>query len=125
MATFPDDLIAQLVDEGVGAAGVNLFISNRSSGPSQSKPYLLITETGGSGPLRVQNVPGDGYETPSAQILVRGVDYAAVRSMSELAYNALVKVSNQMLNGTWYIDIQGLQKFIDLGLDENSQVRIA
>jgi hypothetical protein len=124
MATFPEDLVAQLTAEGVGTPAVNIFISNRSA-PSGTSPYLLITETGGSGALPVQNIPGDGYETPSAQILVRGTNYVDTRLMSERAYNALVKVSNQMLNGTWYLGIQGLQKFIDLGLDENSQVRIA
>ena len=122
--SFPEDLVVQLAAEGVGTPAVDIFISNKSASPN-AKPYLLITETGGSGPIRTQNILGDSYETPSAQILARGADYTDVRLMSERAYNALVKVSNQMLNGTWYLDIQGLQKFIDLGLDENSHVRIA
>jgi hypothetical protein len=123
--SFPEDLVAQLVAEGVGTPAVNIFVSNLTATGRLPQPHLLITETGGSGPINTQNILGDSYETPSAQILARGADYADVRLMSERAYNALVKVSNQSLNGTWYLDIQGLQKFIDLGLDENSQVRIA
>jgi hypothetical protein len=125
MANFPEDLVAQLVLEGIGTSAVNIFVSNKSTSPKNPAPHLLITETGGSGSFRTQNAVGDAYENPSAQILARGANYADVRLMSERAYNAIVKVSNQMLNGTWYVEIRGLQKFIDLGLDENSHVRIA
>jgi len=122
--SFPEDLVACLAAAGVGTPAVDIFVSNKTA-TGKGLTHLLITETGGSGPLRTQNARGDSYETPSAQILARGADYVTVRDMSARAYNALVQVSNQQLNGTWYLDIQGLQKFIDLGLDENSQVRIA
>jgi hypothetical protein len=42
------------------------------------------------------------------------------------AYNTLVKVRNQTLNGTWYLEIRGLQSVpIDLGLDENGYARVS
>jgi hypothetical protein len=122
--TFPEDLVSQLVADKVGQAAVNIFVSTKTVAP-KGVTHIVIVETGGSGPLRTQNTPGDGYETPSAQILTRGKDYSAVRAMSTAAYNSLVKVRNQTLNGTWYVDIRGLQKFIDLGLDENSDVSVA
>lgn len=123
--TWPEDLMTQLAAEGVGTAAVNLFISSRAASPRSTAPMLIIFETGGTGSMLTQNSVGDAYEFPSAQILVRGADYAAVRAMADAAYDALTKVRNQMLNGTWYVSIRGLQKFIDMGLDENGHVRLA
>jgi L-asparaginase/Glu-tRNA(Gln) amidotransferase subunit D len=125
MATFPEDLIVQLVAEAVGTAAVNLHISSKSASPKTDAPNLFILETGGTSSLRTQDKQGDAYENPSAQILVRGKEYAVVRAMLSAAYDALVKVRNTTLNGTWYVEIRGLQKFIDLGLDENGHVRVA
>lgn len=125
MATWPEDLVTLLVNEGVGTAGVNIFISSQSSGPIKNESQLLITETGGSGATRVQNTAGDGYEHPSAQILVKGKSYVTARAMANAAYNALVKVRNETVNGTWYIEIRGLQRIIDIGLDENNHIRLA
>jgi len=132
MANWPEDLVAQLEAEGVGVAHTTIFISSKASSPKSSTilpqsavPQLFIMETGGSGSFRTQNDVGDAYENPSAQILVRGGTYSSARAMLVAAYNALVKVSNQTLNGTWYLDIRGMQKFIDLGPDENNYARIA
>ena len=125
MPTFPEDLVSKLVADGVVQSAVNIFVSTRGASPKGDAPHIVIIETGGSGAIRTQNAAGDGYETPSAQVLTRGKDYPAVRAMSAAAYDSLVKVRNQMLNGTWYVEIRGLQKFIDLGLDENSNVRVA
>jgi hypothetical protein len=122
--TFPEDLVTVLESEGVGTGAVDLFISSKTSLP-KDKTHLVIVETGGTGSLRTHNIPGDAYENPSAQILARSISYVEARSLLARAYNALVKVRNQRINGTWYVEIRGLQKFIDLGLDENSHVRIA
>jgi hypothetical protein len=122
--TFPDDLVAQLVAEGVGTPAVDIFVSNKAALP-RTTTHLVIVETGGTGSFRTQGTAGDAYENPSAQVLARGANYAEVRRLLARAYDALVKVRNQDLNGTWYVEIRGLQKFIDIGLDENANVRIA
>jgi hypothetical protein len=125
MSSFADDLVYRLVADRVAQAAVNLFVSTIAAAPKGSAPHILIIETGGSGSDRTQNAAGDAYENPSAQILTRGKDYIAVRAMSDAAYDSLVRVRNTTLNGTWYVEIRGLQKFIDLGLDENANVRVA
>lgn len=125
MADWPDDLMARLVAQGVGTAGVNMLISTKAAPPVGNAPQLLIIETGGTSSDYTQNLNGDAYENPGAQILVRGASFQAVRDMAEAAYAALTTVENQDLNGKWYLWIRGLQKFIDLGVDERGHIRLA
>jgi hypothetical protein len=115
---FEDDLIVRLVARGVGVYGTSIFVSSKAIIPDGAGPYLSITATGGAGPLRTQNaVATPAYQRPSAQLVARATTYAAAKTMARAAYDALVGVRNEAINGVYYREINPVQEPFDLGLD--------
>jgi hypothetical protein len=90
--TFIQEVIHLL--SGVGTYGTNIFIGPTAILPQGEGPFLVITETAGSPPGRWHNEVSNPYSRPSAQLAVRGVNYAVARAMALSAYAALIGVRN-------------------------------
>lgn len=112
----------------VVAAGLptgSVFLSSRAGIPTGDGPYLSIVETGGTSADRTHNRDDDGYERPGAQITARALTYISARTMLQTAYDAVMAIENENVNGTWYVEIRPIQKFIDLLPDESGRARVA
>ncbi len=124
-----DDLAARLVAQGVGALGVNIFLSSASIIPPGPGPYLTLSETGGVAPTRIQNKPNAAATVrPTVQVLVRagriaGIQeaYPAARTMSTSAYLALDSINGLTINGIVYVSVNVRQEPTDMGLDATGQ----
>jgi hypothetical protein len=122
-AVFLDEIAQWLVDHGVGVLGQNIFKSSSAVIPSGDGPYMTISETGGTAPVRVQN----GVrllQCPTAQILVVAKAHTASRDMSRAAYAALDGVFNTTVEGCFYTKITVRQEPTDMGLDELNRARV-
>ena len=119
-----DDLKTLCVDAGVSPK--DIILSSRGSVPtSNSDVFVSIVETGGLAPDRIQNVEGDAYENPTAQIVSRSKNYPEARELLTAIKDTVSVIENQEVNGTWYVKIRPLQSLIDLGLDRNGRARVA
>ncbi len=121
---FLDDLASRLVAAGVGTLGVNLFLSSTAVIPTGNGPYITLTETGGTSPVRTQNAAAAATQRPTAQIAVRGASYGAVRQKAKDAYYALDGTWNTVLNGVTYLSITARQEPTDIGLDEAGRATV-
>ena len=95
--TFLEEIANKLETAGVGTRNTSIFVSSSAVIPPGSGPYLSITETGGTGPLRIHNSASPAQQRPGAQIVARAGDYSTARTMARAAYDALVVVVNQTL----------------------------
>lgn len=121
-----DELAAKLVASGVGVLAKSIFIGSRTALPNGAGPYLTLIETGGYFPLRTHNsVSVPAYQRPTFQIMCRAATYPAARLMCQNAYDAFAGVRNELLSGTWYLEISPIQELMDMGLDENGRARVA
>jgi hypothetical protein len=114
---FLDEIAARLVSQGVGVLGSNIILGSRGKIPDGDGPYLSLTETGGSGPTRIQNQAGANTQRPTAQVAVRAKSYVVARTMAKAAYLALDGVFNTTLSGVLYHSITARQEPTDVGLD--------
>lgn len=125
---FLDEIGAYLAAQGVGTVGSNIILGSRGKIPTIKRntsgvvvegagPYLSLTETGGTSPLRVHNTVGAHVQRPSAQICVRATNYLTARTMAKAAYTALDGVFNTILSGVTYYSITAVQEPRDIGLD--------
>jgi hypothetical protein len=123
---FLDEIAAKLAAAGVGTVGVNIFLGSGAVIPPlpAAGPFMSITETGGSAPLRIQNVTGAHVQRPTAQIMVRAASYSAARAMAKAAYDALDGIWNTTLSGTFYQKITARQEPTDIGLEEGTTRRM-
>ena len=123
---FLDEIAAKLVAKGVGVSGTSIFVSSKAVIPTGNGPYLVLIETGGSGPARTQN--DTATQRPTAQISVRAVAYPTARTMLKAAYDALGGANglwNVMLSGTMYLSITARQEPTDIGLDGAGRPMVA
>lgn len=120
-----DDLKTIGVAAGIPTASI--FKSANAQIPAGAGPFTSLISTGGTGPERTQDKTGDAYRRPSAQIMARGDSYVDTVAQLQLFYNAITLVQNQLINGTWYVDIRPLQSdFIDLNPEEGTgRARVA
>jgi hypothetical protein len=116
---FLDEIAAYLATQGVGIVGSSIFLGSKAVIPSGSGPYMSLTETGGTAPTRIHNVPGAHTQRPTAQIMARGTSYKTTRAMIKAAYDALDGKFNTTIGGTFYQKITARQEPTDLGLDED------
>jgi hypothetical protein len=122
---FLDEIKDRLVAQGVGVYGSNIFLGSKAIIPTGVGPYLSLTETGGSAPTRIHNVPGAHTQRPTAQVLVRGANYLTTRTMSKAAYAALDGIFNTTLTGVFYQKVTARQEPTDIGLDGENRVMIS
>jgi hypothetical protein len=93
--TFIEELLRLLEGDGVGTRNVSLFATSKVALPDGSGPYLSIVETGGAGPLKMQDPPGPSEQRPTAKLSVHAATYVAARTMARAAYDALAPVRNE------------------------------
>lgn len=125
MADFLDDVVSRLVAAGIGTFGTNIFSGSKSVVPTGNGPYATLTETGGTGPTRIQNQSNAATQRPSAQILWRASTYKAARDKASASYVALDGIFNTTINGTKYVSITARQEPTDIGLDDTARPMIA
>ncbi len=116
--SFLVEMVDRLVARGVGTVGTNIFRSSQAAIPPGDGPYVLIIETGGAAPTRVQNSPLANTERPTAQITVRASKYENASTKAMQAYLALDGIFNTTLSGTFYQSVKARQGLTDLGLDD-------
>jgi hypothetical protein len=114
---FIDEIAVHLVGKGIGSLGTTIFTSSKAVIPAGDGPYLTITETGGSGPTRRQNISGAATQRPTAQIVVRALSYVVARAMAKAAYQALDGIWNETLSGAEYVSVVARQEPTDIGVD--------
>lgn len=121
-----DELGARLVAQGVGVLGTTIFSGSAAILPVGNGPYLVLVETGGSGPARTQN--DTATQRPTAQISARASTMAAARTKLKAAYDALGGANglwNISLSGTMYLSITARQEPTDIGLDGAGRAMVA
>jgi hypothetical protein len=97
-ATFLQELVAILVDAGVGVEDVSIFLTTKAVIPTGKGPYLSIRPTGGTGPLGTHNGGAAAYRRPGAQLVARASTWQAAEAMAHAAYSALVAIRNQAVS---------------------------
>lgn len=122
---FLDEIAARLVSQGVGVIGSSIILGSKGVVPVGDGPYILVTETGGSGPTRVHNQTTANTQRPSAQILVRAKSYLVARTKARDAYLALDGVFNTTLSGVLYHKIVAKQEPTDIGLDAQERPMVS
>lgn len=119
MTGFIYEIKDHLVAQGVGAYNTNIFISSKAAIPTGAGPYLVLTDTGGSGAARTQT---SAAERPSTQISVRATSSVDARVMMAAAYAALGGADglhNVTLGGIFYLSITCRQSNpVDIGSDD-------
>lgn len=117
--SFPDEVVARLVAQGVGTYGTDIFGSSGATVPAGDGPYLSLTETGGSGASGTHN--DTATENPTMQVLARARYAADARTLLKAAYDALGGANglhNVTLSGTFYLRIAARQGITDIGKDD-------
>lgn len=123
---FTDDLAVLIANAGVAVLNTTMFISSKAAIPPGVGPYLSIIDTGGSGVEYVQNQEAPAYELSSAQLVARAAATEDARVMARAAFDAVVSIVNEDVNGTWYLWIRPVQaKPYDIGLDLKDRLRYA
>jgi hypothetical protein len=120
--SFPSEIRDRLISQGIAAAKIG--ISSSFVVPATGE-YLVLTETGGTGPYHTHNsgaVPS--LVRPSMQLLARAATYVAAMTLARAAYTALL-LRDTTLSGTRYLLIEPLQEPFDLGLDANGRAQVA
>ena len=124
---FLQDLIYLIEQAGLGTYNVNLFKSSKSKPPPLPAPgpFITIIETGGAAPLGTHNSPNvPAYVRPSAQIVVRAIDYDVARNKAQAIYDMLFPIRNRVVNGTWWVSVRMVQEPFDLLPDEVGRPRV-
>lgn len=122
MAGFLEELRNELIANGVGSM-TTIFSRPSADIPSGAGPFWLLSETGGIGPVYVQNQPEPAYVRPSAQVMTVAATAANARLAIQQAYNALAKVNNKLLGATWYLQLRPDQEPFDFPLDAAGRPR--
>ena len=126
-STFVPDLIVLLEGAGLGLAyGTNLFEGSKVVLPDGVGPFVSIIRTGGLGAEGTHNstdVPA--YERPTAQLVVRALDYKAAEALADVIYALFYGIGNQKINGTWWRELNPRSEPFDLPPDEKGRPRFA
>lgn len=96
--TFLDEIVAVLVNAGVGVLNESIFASSKAGIPRGDGPVATIRALGGASPVGTHNDGAAAYVMPTAQVIVRGVSWQATNAMAQAAYTALVAVRNAALS---------------------------
>lgn len=120
-----DEIAAYLVAQGVGVIGSSIFKGSKALIPVGDGPYISLTETGGSAPLRVHNERGAHVQRPTVQVLVRAKSYIVARQKAKDVYVVLDGVFNTALSGVFYQSITARNDPTDIGLDSEERPMIS
>lgn len=128
---FLDEIAARLQQYGVGMIATDgsdtpytIYIGAASVIPKGGGPYMTLTETGGTAPVRVQNLPRGILQRPTAQVFVRATKMREARDMAKSAYDVLDGLFNTTVEGIFYVAITARQEPTDFGFDEQGRACI-
>jgi len=119
---FIEEIANLLVNQGVGIVNASILLGSRAQIPVGDGPFLTLTETGGTGAMRMHN---SSTERPTAQVYVRAKTPAYARAMIRAAYDALGGpdgLHNIELDGVTYLTLIPRQQPTDTGADEAGRV---
>ena len=125
---FLNDLVTQLTTESWGTLNSDIFTSTRTSIPVLASGFatLQLTATGGTDPINTHNdllLPA--YIRPTAQAMIRAGNAELAMTRAIAARNALYKIRNTTINGTWYQSVRLLGDLLDSGVDDRQQSRVS
>lgn len=122
---FLEEVISVLEEADIGRAYEDIFAGGDIKIPDGTGTITTIRETAGygHGGIRTQDVAGVAYEEPAGILVVRARTLDLARSKATAAYNALIRVENRVVLGTWYLYILDEQPPFDLGKDLAGRTR--
>lgn len=125
MSTFSEEIKAYLVAQGMPVASI--FRGSKAVIPTGAGPYLHLRDTGGAGPERTHNATTTAaYQRPNMQLVAIATDSSVAEAFARQAYDALIRVRNQSLSGTYYRELIMLQEPADaLGVDALSRAQFS
>lgn len=118
---FEEDVITKWVDAGIPTT--QCFWAQMSAIPAGDGPWSHLTSTGGTRGQKVQDVPGEAWEEPSAQCVATAKTPSLARARAKVMRNALIIVRNIFINGTWYMNITADQPPFDFPVDALGRAR--
>ena len=92
-----EELAAYLSAQGLGVLGTDMWLH---VSPNEPDEQMTIIEYAGDEPEFTQNDRGVDTENPRVQIAVRSEQPEVARLLAEQVYQALMKIRNELLNGT-------------------------
>ncbi len=121
---FLNEIATYLAANGVGVVATSIFVGRMPDAPDAC---CTLYEPPGLAPNHGFGVAGIQFETPSVQVVCRGVpdDYATPRALAATAWNALSEVQGEALSGTNYNMITPRQSPFEMKRDERGRVHIA
>ncbi len=116
-----EDIGTFLEGQGFGTQATDLFIGDL---PQDAPDAVVgVHETSGLAPLYVHGIDGPAYHQPTFQIYVRGT-YTAARTKAGDIFNALARLTNVALSGTWYLSVRPRQNPFSIGRDKDNRAQI-
>ncbi len=111
-----------LEGQGFGTQATNLFVGDLP----QNAPDAVVNvqETSGLAPLYIHGVDGPAHHQPTFQIYSRARTYNAARTKAGDIFNALAKLTNVALNGTFYMSIRPRQNPFSIGRDKDNRAQV-
>ena len=113
--SFDLEVRSKLIADGL-ITTTDFFIGPKATVPAGDGPFTTFTETGGSGNELTQNSV-EGYEHPSAQIIVTASTRSVARAKAAAIRTSLLSVRNILLGSIWYREITADQQVFDFPLD--------
>jgi len=107
------DIAIYLEAQAFGTVGTDIFYGYL---PPDVTPAICIYDTSGR-PSELH-----GIEQPNFQITVRNTSYASASSTIDSIQTLLQNLTNTILNGTFYINIQNLQAPFSAGWDVEKRI---
>ncbi len=107
--------------------GTNLFTSLKSQLPTDQAQdkYLTVVATGGTGPTYIHNKKDPAFRHPGAAITAFAKKQSDASGLAEQAFQAVVAVRNQQINGTgfFYLKLKPLQEPFELPITPDGYSR--
>lgn len=122
---FLEEVISVLEAADIGRAYEDIFAGGDVKIPEGMGTVTTLRETPAyaNGGIRTQDVVGLAYEEPTAILIVRARTLELARAKATAARDALERVENRIVLGTWYLWIYQEQLPYDLGKDLSGRSR--
>lgn len=122
------DVTKLFVAAGYGTEATDIFQGANIVVPTGDGPFTVIKATGGPAPQRTHNdAHGQpAHPRPSAQIVVTAASGSVAQAKAKAAYALCAAVSNQTINGSFYMSLSPVQSEpFDLLPDGQKRARYA
>jgi hypothetical protein len=113
-----EELAAYLTAQGLGTLNVDMWLH---VSPDEPDEQMTIIEYAGDEPDYVQNERMVDTENPRVQIAVRSAQPQVARLRAELVYQSLMKIKNELVNGTRILQCVPVDNPALAGRDESGR----